>query len=103
MIICLIEFKTIPGMEDEQQKWLADLMPIVEKMPGFLGKESYLHISGDGRTNTVSFWKDERSLLAWTRESRHKEAMEAGRNTIFSWYQIRICSEIRNYEYSLKH
>lgn len=27
MIICLIEFETLPGMESEQQKWLADLMP----------------------------------------------------------------------------
>ena len=53
MIICLIEFETLPGMESQQQKWLADLMPVVEKMPGFKGKESYAHVSGDGRVNTV--------------------------------------------------
>ena len=103
MIICLIEFETIPGMENEQQKWLADLMPIVEKMPGFLGKESYSHVSGDGRTNTISYWQDEKSLLEWTREPRHKESMKAGRDHIFSRYQIRICSEIRNYEYQRQH
>ena len=57
MIICLIEFETLPGMESQQQKWLADLMPVVEKMPGFKGKESYAHVSGDGRVNTVSFGK----------------------------------------------
>jgi len=33
MIICLIEFETLPGMESEQQKWLADLMPIRTVIP----------------------------------------------------------------------
>jgi heme-degrading monooxygenase HmoA len=98
MIICLIEFETIPGMEGEQEKWLADLMPIVETIPGFRGKESYTHISGDGRVSTISYWDDEASLSGWTREPRHKEAMKVGRESIFSRYEIRICSELRHYE-----
>ena len=64
MIICIIEFENKPGMEEEAQKWLADLMPRVEQFPGFQGKESYAHISGDGRVNTVSYWEEEKSLLA---------------------------------------
>ena len=68
MIICLIEFETMPGMEEEQQKWLSELLPLVDKVPGFRGKESYAHISGDGRVNTVSYWDDEESLAAWTRD-----------------------------------
>jgi heme-degrading monooxygenase HmoA len=101
MIICLIEFETLPGMESEQQKWLSDLMPIVEAMPGFKGKESYAHISGDGRVNTVSYWEDEDALKAWTLEPRHQEAMKAGRERIFSRYEIRICSELRHYEHRI--
>jgi heme-degrading monooxygenase HmoA len=101
MIICLIEFETLPGMESEQQKWLADLMPIVEEMPGFRGKESYAHISGDGRVNTISYWEDENALKAWTQEPRHQEAMKAGREKIFSRYEIRICSELRHYEHRI--
>ena len=54
MIICLIEFETMPGMEEEQQNWLSELLPIVDKVPGLRGKESYAHIAGDGRVNTVS-------------------------------------------------
>ena len=73
MIICLIEFETMPGMEAEQQKWLNELLPIVDEMPGFRGKESYAHVSGDGRVNTVSYWDDEASLSAWTRNPRHRE------------------------------
>ena len=99
MIICIIEFETLDGMEAEQQKWLADLMPRVEGYPGFQGKESYAHISGDGRINTVSYWADESSLRAWTRDPRHKEAMQAGKDHIFSRYSIRICSELRSYEH----
>ena len=39
MIICLIEFETMPGMEEEQQKWLSELLPLVDKVHGFRGKE----------------------------------------------------------------
>ena len=99
MIICIIEFETKPGMEEEAQKWLAELMPLVEQFSGFQGKESYAHISGDGRVNTVSRWEDEKSLLAWTRDPIHQKAMVAGKDRIFSRYSIRICSELRSYEH----
>jgi len=99
MIICIIEFENKPGMEDEAKKWLDNLMPRVEQFSGFQGKESYTHISGDGRVNTVSCWEDEKSLLAWTRDPIHQEAMMAGRDRIFSRYSIRICSVLRSYEH----
>ena len=76
-------------------------MPIVATVPGFKGKESYAHISGDGRINTISYWEDETSLKAWTREPRHKEAMKVGRESIFSRYEIRICSELSHYEHKV--
>ena len=66
MIICLIEFETMPGMESEQQRWLGELLPIVGQVPGFQGKESYAHVSGDGRVSTVSFWENEEALMTWT-------------------------------------
>jgi heme-degrading monooxygenase HmoA len=99
MIICLIEFEVMPGMEAEQQKWLKELLPIVDAVPGFRGKESYVHVSGDGRTNTVSLWDDEDSLAAWVRDPRHREAMAAGKDHVFSRYEIRICSQLRHYEH----
>ena len=101
MIICLIEFETMPGMEEEQQKWLSELLPLVDKVHGFRGKESYAHISGDGRVNTVSYWDDEESLAAWTRDRRHREAMAAGKDHVFSRYEIRICSLIRHYGHNV--
>jgi heme-degrading monooxygenase HmoA len=99
MIICLIEFEVMPGMEAEQQKWLNELLPIVDAVPGFRGKESYVHVSGDGRTNTVSLWDDEDSLAAWVRDPRHREAMAAGKDHVFLRYEIRICSQLRHYEH----
>jgi len=101
MIICLIEFETMPGMEEEQQNWLSELLPIVDKVSCSRGKESYAHISGDGRVNTVSYWDDEESLAAWTRDPRHREAMAAGKDHVFSRYEIRICSQIRHYGHSV--
>lgn len=97
MIICLIEFETLPGREADQQKWLGVLLPVVGEIPGFRGKESYAHVSGDGRVSTVSYWEDEEALKAWTRDPRHREAMKEGRERIFSRYDIRICTELRHY------
>jgi heme-degrading monooxygenase HmoA len=97
MIICLIEFEVLPGREADQQRWLATLLPIVGAVPGFRGKESYAHVSGDGRVSTVSYWEDEKALMRWTRDPRHREAMKEGRERIFSRYDIRICSELRRY------
>jgi len=97
MIICLIEFETRPGKEEDQQRWLATLLPEVDKVPGFRCKESYTHVSGDGRTSTVSYWDDEDALKRWTRDPRHQQAMKEGRADIFSRYDIRICEELRHY------
>ena len=97
MIICLIEFETMPGMESEQQRWLGELLPIVGQVPGFQGKESYAHVSGDCRISTVSFWEDEEALMTWTRDPVHREAMAAGKDHVFSRYEIRICSQLRHY------
>tara|TARA_Y100001934_G_scaffold282715_1_gene397898 strand:- start:2896 stop:3180 length:285 start_codon:yes stop_codon:yes gene_type:complete len=86
-------------MEKEQQKWLQNLLPAADDVPGFQGKESYSHVSNDGRTSTVSFWDNEKALVNWTRDPLHREAMEDGKNRIFSSYEIRICREIRHYSH----
>ncbi|MGY9074070.1 MAG: antibiotic biosynthesis monooxygenase family protein [Acidimicrobiales bacterium] len=100
MIVCLIEFETRPGMEEQQQYWLNALLPVVETVPGFISKESYAHVSGDGRISTVSLWETEQALLAWTKDRTHQKAMKEGKEKIFSRYSVRICSEIRQYEHS---
>ena len=99
LIICLIEFEVIPGKEDDQKRWLEILMPEVERVPGFRGKESFAHISGSGRVCTVSYWDDEASLEQWTQDKKHRTAMKQGREKIFSRYEIRICSELRHYSH----
>ena len=83
LIICLIEFEVIPGKEDDQKRWLEILMPEVERVPGFRGKESFAHISGSGRVCTVSYWDDEASLEQWTQDKKHRTAMKQGREKIF--------------------
>ena len=66
-------------------------------------KESYAHISRDGRISTVSFWENEDALKAWTPNPINKEGMEAGKGYIFSRYAIRIYSQLRHYEFTLKN
>ena len=83
LIICLIEFEVIQGKEDDQKRWLEILMPEVERVPGFRGKESFAQISGSGRVCTVSYWGDEASLEQWSQDKKHRAAMKQGREKIF--------------------
>ena len=61
----------------------ADSITYRRRCPGFQRKESYSHVSGDGRTSTVSFWDDEESLANWTRDPRHRKPWSKAKSESF--------------------
>lgn len=62
---------------------------------GFLGIESAR--GADGLGITVSYWRDEASILAWKRDAEHQRAQQAGRETWYSQYEVRIAKVERAY------
>jgi heme-degrading monooxygenase HmoA len=63
--------------------------------PGFLGLESAR--GADGLGITVRYWRDEASILAWKRETEHRKAQRAGRETWYQDYEVRIARVERAY------
>lgn len=65
---------------------------------GFLGLESVR--DQDGAGITVSYWRDEASILAWKRNTEHQNAKRGGQQTWYERYQVRIAKVERAYAFT---
>jgi len=81
--------------EDEGYGAMSDRMvALVQQQEGFLGFESARESLGI----TVSYWRDETSILAWKAVLAHQEAQRLGKSTWYTDYKIRIAKVERDYE-----
>jgi len=69
------------------------MVELVQQQSGFLGFESARETVGI----TVSYWKDEASILKWSSNFEHQEAQRLGREKFYNSYSIRICKVERAY------
>ena len=68
------------------------------RYPGFLGIESVRDATGLGIT--VSYWRDEASIMAWKRDTEHEKAQRAGQQTWYECYHVRVAKVERAYAFS---
>ena len=71
------------------------MVELAAKQPGYLGMESARGVDGLGLT--VSYWRDEASILAWKRDGEHQQAQRAGQQTWYAGYEVRIAKVERAY------
>jgi heme-degrading monooxygenase HmoA len=62
---------------------------------GFLGIESAR--GADGLGITVSYWRDEATILAWKRNAEHQRAQAGGKAVWYAEYHVRIAKVERAY------
>jgi heme-degrading monooxygenase HmoA len=67
------------------------------RYPGFLGIESVRNAAGVGIT--VSYWRDQESILAWKRDTEHEKAQRGGQKTWYDHYEVRIAKVERAYAF----
>ena len=65
------------------------------RYPGFLGIESAR--APDGFGITVSYWRDEASILAWKKDTEHEKAQQGGRDAWYERYEVRVAKVERAY------
>lgn len=63
--------------------------------PGCLGAESAR--DSDGFGITVSYWRDEASILAWKAQAEHLVAQKYGRERWYTHYEMRVAKVERAY------
>jgi len=68
---------------------------LAAKQPGYLGIDSVRDVGGCGIT--VSYWRDEASILAWKRDTEHQQAQRGGQQTWYDDYQVRVARVERAY------
>lgn len=90
MLVCIIEFGTLPGMEERNKALVTELLVHARKLDGFISKESFTSRDTAGKVITLSYWRDAESLQAWMQDPEHRKAIPRGRNELFSHYAIQI-------------
>lgn len=71
------------------------MMRMALAQPGCLGAESTRDAEGFGIT--VSYWRDEESLLRWKAEAEHLGAQHLGKERWYSHYELRVARVERAY------
>jgi heme-degrading monooxygenase HmoA len=89
---------TYHELDEEYEGLDARLISIAEKIDGFLGMDS----AGGDFGISVSYWKDEASILQWKNDIDHQAAIHKGIEKWYQYYNVRICKVERNYEFSRK-
>ena len=87
-------FTSLKAKEDQDYGAMSERMiALVQRQEGFLGFESAREALGI----TVSYWRNEDSILAWKAQIEHQEAQKLGKERWYTDYRIRIAKVERDY------
>ena len=75
----------------------ARLRPELERIDGFISVERFQSLTDPGKILSLSFWRDEASVVRWRRHEQHRVAQRAGRGGIFRTYRLRVAAVVRDY------
>ncbi|MFZ5609282.1 MAG: antibiotic biosynthesis monooxygenase family protein [Pseudomonadota bacterium] len=73
----------------------ARMEDLAARQPGYLGIDSAR--GADGLGVTVSYWRDEASLIAWKKVAEHAAAQALGRKTWYRYYRVHVAKVERAY------
>ncbi|MDQ2736158.1 MAG: antibiotic biosynthesis monooxygenase [Pseudomonadota bacterium] len=90
MLVCLIEFGTLPGMAERNKELVTNLLVHARKHDGFISKETFTSRDNPEKVVTMSYWRDAESLRRWMRHEEHLKTIPIGRNELFSHYSIQV-------------
>jgi len=73
----------------------ARMFELALEQPGCLGAESTR--DSDGVGITVSYWRDEESIVAWKAQAQHQVAQNSGIERWYTHYELRVAKVERAY------
>lgn len=97
MIAVLFEADAIPAQQERYLQLAAELKPLLLEIDGFIDLERFQSLSTPGKILSLSWWRDEEAVLAWKKNVLHQAAQNEGRESIFSFYRIRVARVFRDY------
>ena len=97
MHVVIFEVRPKEGRKGDYLDIAASLRSELEQMEGFISVERFASLTDEGKILSLSFWRDEESLVRWRNHAEHQAAQGRGRNEVFEDYRLRIASVIRDY------
>jgi heme-degrading monooxygenase HmoA len=97
MIAVIFEANTVPAKQARYLELAAELKPLLADVVGFISIERFQSLTTEGKILSLSWWQDEESVVAWKKNIFHKAAQAEGRESVFSFYRIRIAHVVRDY------
>lgn len=73
------------------------LRPSLDSIDGFISIERFQSLVEPGRILSLSFWRDEEAIRLWRNVATHRAAQNAGRESIFADYRLRVAAVMRDY------
>ena len=96
----VVIFEAIPhaAHETEYFSLAAQLLPVLQKIDGFISIERFKGLSSPEKIVSLSFWRDEEAVQQWRSHEAHQAAQQKGRVSIFEHYRITVADVVRQYD-----
>jgi heme-degrading monooxygenase HmoA len=96
MFVVLFEVEPRPERWDDYLRYAGMLRPELEKIDGFLDNRRFRSRRHDGRLLSLSFWRDEKSVVRWRSHAMHHGVQAKGRAEVFRDYHLRVGEVMRD-------
>ena len=96
MFAVLFEVEPKPDRWDDYLTHAAALRPGLIAIDGFLDNRRFASRRHPGRLLSLSYWRDEKSVIRWRTQAAHHAIQRAGRNGIFRDYHLRVGEVVRD-------
>jgi heme-degrading monooxygenase HmoA len=97
MVAVLFEVYPAEGKRDQYLDVASKLMQALQSVDGFISVERFESLSNQGKILSLSFWRDETSVVQWRNATAHRIAQQRGRSEVFRDYRLRVVTVIRDY------
>lgn len=96
MIAVIFEADAIPALQERYLQLAAELRTELAKSEGFIAIERFKSLSTEGKILSLSWWENEEAVVVWKNNMKHRAAQREGKETIFSFYRIRVAKVLRD-------
>ncbi|KAI6354684.1 hypothetical protein MCOR25_008507 [Pyricularia grisea] len=90
MFAVVFETRPPPSQFDTYLTIAKSLRPELANMDGFIENIRYKSLTRPGWILSLSFWRDEKSLVRWRTTAKHHMAQEKGRDGVLEDYHLRV-------------
>lgn len=95
MFALFFEVAPKPGATDRYLGLAAALKPKLDAQGGCLFIDRFRNLDREGWLLSFQIWRDEAALTAWRVDEAHHRTQEAGRDSVFSDYRLRVAQVVR--------